>query len=102
AIECWPGGQRKRVGCACERSAPRHKLDLLNIFITEEGVMNFSMTEDEAEVAKEILAQNHRELLLEISRAEHHEFKLALQQREEVLKRLLEKLGVPEFTHSRS
>jgi hypothetical protein len=66
----------------------------------QEGVMNFSMTEDEAEVAKEILAQNHRELLLEISRAEHHEFKLALQQREEVLKRLLEKLGVPEFTHS--
>lgn len=62
--------------------------------------MNFNMTEDEAEVAREILAQSHRELLLEISRAEHHEFKAALQRREEVLKRLLEKLSVPEPAHS--
>ena len=58
--------------------------------------MNFNMTDDEVEVAREILAQSHRELLLEIARAEHHEFRAALQQREEVLKRLLEKLVVPE------
>ena len=62
--------------------------------------MNFNLTEDEAEIAREILAQSHRELLLEISRAEHYEFKAALQRREEVLKRLLEKLAVPEAAHS--
>lgn len=62
--------------------------------------MNLNMTEVEAEVAREIFAQSHRELLLEIARAEHQEFKVALQQREEVLKRLLEKLGVPEPAHS--
>jgi mevalonate kinase len=61
--------------------------------------MNFNMTGDEAEVVKEILEQSHRELLLEIARAEHHEFRAALQQREEVLKRLLDKLGVPEPAH---
>lgn len=55
--------------------------------------MNFKMTEDEADVAREIFEQSHRELLLEIARAEHHEFKANLQQREEVLKRLLEKLA---------
>lgn len=62
--------------------------------------MNFSMTESEAELVRDILAHNHRELLLEIARAEHHEFKLALQKREELLKELLEKLQVVQPAHS--
>lgn len=62
--------------------------------------MNYNMTEAEAELVREVLSQHHRELLLEIARAEHHEFKLALQKREELLKTVLEKLQVLEPAHS--
>jgi hypothetical protein len=62
--------------------------------------MNFNMTEAEAELLRDILSQNHRELLLEIARAEHHEFKLTLQKREELLKRLLEKLEILQAAHT--
>ena len=55
--------------------------------------MNINMTDKEAEVVREILEQGYRELLLEIARAEHHEFKVALHQREKLLKAVLEKLG---------
>lgn len=61
--------------------------------------MNVNMTDREAEVVREILEQGYRELLLEIARAEHHEFKLALQQREKLLKSILEKLGAFEPAH---
>lgn len=61
--------------------------------------MNINMTEREAEVVREILEQGYRELLLEIARAEHHEFKLALQQREQLLKSALEKLGALQPAH---
>lgn len=62
--------------------------------------MNINLTEDEIEIAREILEQGYRELLLEIARAEHHEFKQALQRREKVLKSILEKLGPLQPTHS--
>jgi hypothetical protein len=62
--------------------------------------MNINLTEQEADVARQILEQGYRELLLEIARAEHHEFKLALQQREKVLKALLDKLGALEPVRS--
>ena len=62
--------------------------------------MNVNMTETEAELVRDILSHNHRELLLEIARAEHHEFKLALQKREELLKEVLEKLQVGQPAHS--
>ncbi|HET9791732.1 MAG TPA: hypothetical protein VJV96_11790 [Candidatus Angelobacter sp.] len=62
--------------------------------------MNINMTEAEAELVRDILAQHHRELLLEIARAEHHEFKLALQKREKLLRELLEKLQVVQPAHS--
>lgn len=61
--------------------------------------MNVNMTDREAEVVREILEQGYRELLLEIARAEHHEFKLALQEREKLLKSILEKLGVLQPAH---
>lgn len=61
--------------------------------------MNINVTEQEAEVAREILEQGYRELLLEIARSEHHDFRAALQQREKLLKGLLEKLGVTEPVH---
>lgn len=62
--------------------------------------MNLSMTDAEAELIRDILSHSHRELLLEIARAEHHEFKLALQKREELLKEILEKLQVVQPAHS--
>ncbi len=62
--------------------------------------MNINLTEQEADVARQILEQGYRELLLEIARAEHHEFKLALQQREKLLKALLDKLGALEPVRS--
>jgi hypothetical protein len=62
--------------------------------------MNINMTESESEIAREILEQGYRELLLEIARAEHHEFKVALQEREKLLKSILEKLGALQPAHS--
>lgn len=62
--------------------------------------MNINMTEDEAEMTREILEQGYRELLLEIARAEHHEFKQVLQRREKLLKAILEKLGALQPTPS--
>lgn len=61
--------------------------------------MNVNMTDREAEVVREILEQGYRELLLEIARTEHHEFKLALQEREKLLKSTLEKLGALQPAH---
>jgi hypothetical protein len=61
-------------------SQQRHSLGKGGSFCSrQEELMNFNMTEDEAELLRDILSQNHRELLLEIARAEHHEFKLTLQ-----------------------
>ncbi len=62
--------------------------------------MNINLTEQEADVARQILEQGYRELLLEIARAEHHEFKVALHERERLLKGLLEKLGAAEAVRS--
>jgi hypothetical protein len=61
--------------------------------------MNINVTEQEAEVARQILEQGYRELLLEIARSEHHDFRIALQEREKLLKGLLEKMGVPQPAH---
>ncbi|MGE5322277.1 MAG: hypothetical protein ACM3SW_05425 [Actinomycetota bacterium] len=62
--------------------------------------MNVNVSDREAEVAREILERAYRELLLEIARAEHHEFKVALQEREKLLKGLLDKLNSLETVHS--
>jgi len=62
--------------------------------------MNVNMSFEEAEVVREMLEQGYRELLLEIARAEHHDFKLALQAREKLLKSVLEKLGALQSVHS--
>ena len=61
--------------------------------------MNVNISEREAEIAREILEGAYRELLLEIARAEHHDFRVVLQQREKLLQALLEKLGSLEPVH---
>jgi len=62
--------------------------------------MTYDIADDEAGVVREILETSHRELLLEIARAELHDFKAALQEREKLLRHLLEKFGVLESSHS--
>lgn len=62
--------------------------------------MTYDITDDEAGFIREILETSHRELLLEIARAELHDFKTALQEREKLLRHLLEKFGVLESSHS--
>lgn len=55
--------------------------------------MNINLTDEQAEVMREVLEQGYRELLLEIARSEHHEFTVTLRHREQLLKSILEKLG---------
>ena len=50
-------------------------------------------TPEEHELITEILEEHHRELLREICRAEHFEFKAVLRRREEMVQGVLKKLG---------
>ena len=51
----------------------------------EEELLELTLTVEERELVLEILGQRHRELLREISRTDHHEFKLALRKKEKLL-----------------
>jgi hypothetical protein len=55
--------------------------------------MELQLTSSEEELIKEILEESYRELLMEIARADHREFRHDLREREEVLKTLLNKLS---------
>lgn len=59
--------------------------------------MELQLNAQEQKLLAEILRQNQRELLLEISHADHHEFKVALRERERMLETLLTKLGGAEM-----
>ncbi|HET7209834.1 MAG TPA: hypothetical protein VFI95_24900 [Terriglobales bacterium] len=54
--------------------------------------MEFALTSDERELVLEILEERHRELLREISRANHHQFKIALRRNEKLLESVTAKL----------
>jgi hypothetical protein len=54
--------------------------------------MELLLTCEEATVLMEILEENHHQLVREISRAKHREFKLALKKREELLESIVAKL----------
>lgn len=58
--------------------------------------MDLKLTSDEGELVKELLEERYRELLREIARAEHLEFKLDLRKKEQVLKAVLNKIGSAE------
>ena len=47
--------------------------------------MELTLTSAERELLLEVLEEHHHELLREISRAKHREFKLALRRKEELL-----------------
>ncbi len=56
--------------------------------------MQLQLTLAEEELLAEILRRHQRELMLEISHSDHHEFKLRLRARAQLLEDVLEKLGV--------
>ncbi|MBZ5566364.1 MAG: hypothetical protein LAN64_00790 [Acidobacteriia bacterium] len=58
--------------------------------------MEMHITAQEQELLAEVLRQHQRELLREISHADHHDFKLALRARARLLEELLKKLDAPE------
>ncbi|HEX7284880.1 MAG TPA: hypothetical protein VF532_01790 [Candidatus Angelobacter sp.] len=55
--------------------------------------MDLQLTSTEEELIKEILEESYRELLMEIARTDHREFRHDLREREQVLKALLNKLS---------
>jgi hypothetical protein len=55
--------------------------------------MDLTLAPDEVEILKEILEERDRELLLEIARTDHRDFKLDLRRREQVLASVLKRLS---------
>jgi hypothetical protein len=56
--------------------------------------MELTLTVEERDLVLEILGQRHRELLREISHTDHHEFKLALRKKEQLLEPVENRLRV--------
>ncbi|HVO79902.1 MAG TPA: hypothetical protein VMT28_04180 [Terriglobales bacterium] len=54
--------------------------------------MEVTITPEEMELLIEVLEEHHRELLREISRASHHDFKLVLRKKEKLLESVLVRL----------
>ena len=54
--------------------------------------MDLTLNTDERELLLEILEERQRELLREISRANHHQFKVALRKNEHLIEMLIGKL----------
>ena len=54
--------------------------------------MDLRLSPGEAELLREILADRHAELFREISRTEHHPFKIALRQKEALVAAIVHKL----------
>jgi len=54
--------------------------------------MELIVTSAEKDLLLEVLEEHHHELLREISRAKHREFKLALKKKEELLASMVTKL----------
>lgn len=54
--------------------------------------MDVTITPEEMDLLIEILEEHHRELLREISRTSHHDFKLVLRKKERLLESVLLRL----------
>jgi hypothetical protein len=54
--------------------------------------MDISLTLEERELLMDILEERHRELLREISRTTHYEFKIGLKKNEKLLQSIINKL----------
>ena len=58
--------------------------------------MEILVSDEEYGLLTEILQERHAALRREIARTDHHEFKQMLKERNQLLERLLEKLGATE------
>ncbi len=58
--------------------------------------MELHLTPQEQELLTEILEEHHRELRQEIFHTDHHDFKMALKEKERILESLLDKVGASE------
>jgi len=54
--------------------------------------MDVTFTSEERQLMVEVLEQRHRELLMEIARTAHHEFKNTLRSKETLLEAVIKKL----------
>ena len=55
--------------------------------------MELILSAEEAELVREILSDRHSELFRDISRAQHHDFKTALREKETLLDSVVNKLN---------
>ncbi len=55
--------------------------------------MQLKLTDEETQLLMQILEEQHRELLLEISRTDHHHFKLLLRNKEKLVAGMLDKMA---------
>ncbi len=55
--------------------------------------MELHLTSDQRELLREILEEHQRELLLEIARADHYNFRQVLRTKEKVLESLLQSVA---------
>jgi len=62
--------------------------------------MELILSSDEGKFLAEVLEEHHRELLREISRASHHDFKLALKEKEKIIVAIINKLRTVELVRS--
>lgn len=53
-----------------------------------------TLSEEERELIQQVLEERHRTLLLEISHADHHNFKVALRKKAELLESVLSQFMV--------
>ncbi len=55
-------------------------------------MISLSLSAEEAEVLRDLLEQQHTSLLMEIAKTDAREFRSALQEREEVVRRISDQL----------
>jgi hypothetical protein len=65
-----------------------------------EAFMEVTITPEEMELLLEILEEHHRELLREIARTSHHEFKLVLRKKEKLLESVLLRLRAAQLVYA--
>jgi hypothetical protein len=56
--------------------------------------VSLTLDEEERELIREILEERHRTLLMEISHTDHHDFKVALRKKAEILESVLSRFMV--------
>ena len=57
--------------------------------------MELLLNLEEKRLVMEVLEEHHRQMLREISHTDHHEFKVALKKKEQLLESVLNKLSEP-------